>query len=84
MRTENHGRGDTERQARKLFLTLMTLCGLFLAVGVALGSEPRARAPLVPGDLSDAQIVEIRDAAGATILSGEFRLDIEIEWTAGR
>ncbi len=77
MRSENFQQGDMERQARRLFLTLITVCGLFLAVGVALGSEPRARPPLALGDLSDAQIVEIRDAAGATILSGEFRLRID-------
>ena len=77
MTAENRERGDMERQARKLFLAFVTVCGLFLAVGVALGSGRRARPPLVMGDLSDAQIVEIRDDAGATILSGEFRLRID-------
>ncbi len=72
MQAFEHGEID-RRQDRQLFLVLMSVCGCFLAVGVALGSEPRLGQTLKMGDLSEAHIVEIRDAAGGTILSGEFR-----------
>jgi len=61
------------RQERKLLLGLMGVCGLFLAVGVVLGSEPRVGQALVLGNLSEAHFVEIRGADGRTVLSGEFR-----------
>ena len=61
------------RQERKLLLGPMGVCGLFLAVGVVLGSEPSVGQTLALGDLSEAHIVEIRDAEGRTMLSGEFR-----------
>lgn len=65
--------GIDRRQERKLFLTFISLCGLLMAAGVALGSEPSVGQPLELGNLSEAHIVEIRDVGGRTMLSGEFR-----------
>ena len=67
-----HGEIDPQ-QERKLLLGFMGVCGFFLAVGVVLGSEPSVGQPLELGDLSEAHFVEIRDADGRTMLSGEFR-----------
>lgn len=57
-------------------LALAALLGVFVIAGLAVatlisgGADPRA--PTLP-DLSGAQLVEIRDASGRTILTGEFR-----------
>jgi hypothetical protein len=56
-------------------LSLIVFLGACIAVGVAAApyvpDQPPAAAPLP--DLSGAAIVEVRDARGRTILSGEFR-----------
>jgi hypothetical protein len=56
-------------------LALVGLLAVFLAVGLAaarLGPLPFAATSALP-DLSNAHFVEVRDAAGRTVLSGEFR-----------
>jgi hypothetical protein len=63
----------------KLLGLLFLLCGVLFAAGVGL---PRlfghaAAAPIVLGDLSETHIVEVRDASGAAVLSGEFRSRVD-------
>ena len=56
-------------------MTLTIVLGVFLVAGLAasrLGPTATAPAANLP-DLSGAQIVEVRDAGGRTVLSGEFR-----------
>jgi hypothetical protein len=56
-------------------VALAALLAAFLAVGIAaarLGPAPPSSVASMP-DLSSAQFVEVRNAAGRTVLSGEFR-----------
>ena len=56
-------------------IALAALLAAFLAVGIAaarLGPAPPSPVASMP-DLSSAQFVEVRNAAGRTVLSGEFR-----------
>jgi len=58
-----------------LFLT----CGFLMACGMAFvvaGATPNMPAVEL-GDVSEAQVVEIRDQGGVTILSGEFRTRVD-------
>ena len=68
----------TERRALWL---LLVVCGLLIAGGAALplAKDTRLLEPAVVrlGDVADAQIVEIRDHAGVTLLSGEFRRHVD-------
>jgi hypothetical protein len=66
---------DTQRSSeRRALAWLFTTCGLLIAGGLIVGGDRR---PPVAVDLADvvpdAQIVEIRDDRGVTVLSGEFR-----------
>ena len=66
--------GITRREQRKLLFTLVgiaAVCGVlggFLLRGAAATGQT-----FQLGDLSDAQMVEVRDTSGRTVLSGEFR-----------
>ena len=65
---------------RRTLLMLALACGLLIAGGAALplATDGQSRAPVVQmGDVSDAQIVEIRDHRGVTVLSGEFRSRVD-------
>jgi hypothetical protein len=64
-----------ENASDRLPLSLVLLLGLFLAAGIAAAPFVPAQQPTAASlpDLSGASIVEIRDAAGRTVLSGEFR-----------
>jgi hypothetical protein len=56
-------------------VALAALLAAFLVVGLAaarLGPAPPSSVASLP-DLSGAQFVEVRDASGRTVLSGEFR-----------
>ena len=59
---------------------LLVVCGLLMAGGVAfalvLGPEQMASVVEL-GDVSDADVVEIRDHRGVTVLSGEFRSRVD-------
>jgi len=59
-----------------LFLT----CGLLMACGLVFGVVAGAT-PDMPtvelGDVSEAQVVEIRDQDGMTVMSGEFRSHVD-------
>ena len=61
-----------------MFLTL--LCGVLIAVGIAVASiGARTSAPvLILGDVSQAEIIEIRDHRNVTVLSGEFRSRVDL------
>jgi len=55
-------------------LALAVLLFAFLGVGLAVSRLVPQTAPAASlPDLSDAQLVEVRNAAGRTVLSGEFR-----------
>lgn len=62
------------RNERTALLTLAALSGGLVAGGVLLFGDLSPSAPAMQlGDLSQAQVVEIRDDRGRTVLSGEFR-----------
>jgi hypothetical protein len=63
------------RNERRALLTLGALSGGLVAGGILLfGDLASTSAPdIALGDLSQAQVVEIRDDRGQTVLSGEFR-----------
>ncbi len=65
---------------RRTLLLLALACGVLIAGGAALPVAMDGRTPsavLQMGDISTAQIVEIRDHRGVTILSGEFRSHVD-------
>ncbi len=65
---------------RRLLRVIGVVCGALIAGGVLvpmlLGART-TRDALTLGDVSAAQIVEIRDRGGATVLTGEFRSRID-------
>jgi hypothetical protein len=66
---------------RRLLGVLGLLCGLLIAGGLAvpiLTGENATPSPVALGDVSEAQIVEIRDHRGETVLSGEFRSRVDM------
>ena len=71
-----------DRDAARLLLgRLMVICGLVMASGIVLltptGSNATPSA-LTLGDVSEANMVEIRDRRGAAVLSGEFRSRVDM------
>ena len=65
---------------RKAMALLFVVCGLLMAGGVtfALVSGPPQTATVVElGDVSEADVVEVRDHRGVTVLSGEFRSRVD-------
>ena len=68
------------RLQRRLFGTLILVCGVFISVGLAMTLADGGEAPAAPlklGDVREAHIVEIRDTSGSTILTGEFRTRVD-------
>jgi hypothetical protein len=65
---------------RRTLLVLAVVCGSLIAGGLAVtGVGARSPEPvIVLGDVSAADIVEIRDHRGATVLSGEFRSRVDL------
>ncbi len=66
---------------RRMLGLLVVICGLLIAAGLALPMVTGAKtAPSVIalGDVSEAQIVEIRDRRGVTVFSGEFRSRVDL------
>jgi hypothetical protein len=65
---------------RKAMALLLVVCGLLMAGGVTfalvIGSS-QATSAVELGDVSDAEVVEIRDHRGVTVLSGEFRSRVD-------
>ncbi len=70
---------DRSRE-RKAVGLLVLVCMLLMAGGLAFGIVAGAT-PNMPvlelGDVSEAQVVEIRDQGGVTVLSGEFRSRVD-------
>ena len=73
--------GETGTGAeRQLLGMIVVLCGLLVAGGITVPILLGATAPPSPltlGDVSGAQLVEIREPGGATVVSGEFRSRID-------
>jgi hypothetical protein len=66
---------------RRTLMLLALICGLLIAGGIAVKTltGPELTAPAVTlGDVSEADIVEIRDHRGITVLSGEFRSRVDM------
>jgi hypothetical protein len=65
----------TDTTSDRLPITLLLFLGVCIAAGVIAAPYARVESPAAAAlpDLSAATIVEIRDAAGRTVLSGEFR-----------
>jgi hypothetical protein len=72
-----HSNGSSANEWR-LLLTLLAMCALMMAAGGMFLKVTAASAPTVRlGDMSQAAMVEIHDASGATVLSGEFRSRVD-------
>jgi hypothetical protein len=59
---------------------LASICGLVIAVGIAvpfLSGALTAPSALVLGNVSEAHIVEIRNQRGEAVVSGEFRSSVD-------
>lgn len=62
---------NNERQA---VVWLFAICGVLIATGLAVGIDTRPQVtPVQFGDVTEANVVEIRDHHGAAVLTGEFR-----------
>jgi hypothetical protein len=60
-------------------LVLCALCLLLIAAAVTVrGPVAAAQPPLSLGDIDSADIVEIRNADGAAVLTGEFRTRVDV------
>ena len=65
---------------RKAMALLFVVCGLLMAGGVTFAlvvGSPQVAAVVELGDISEADVVEIRDHRGVTVLSGEFRSRVD-------
>jgi hypothetical protein len=65
---------------RRLLAALALVCGGLIAVGLAVPMMIDAETTpegIALGDVNDAQIVEVRDHRGRTILTGEFRSRVD-------
>jgi hypothetical protein len=59
---------------RRAMAWLLVPCALLALTGLVIGVDGAPEVtPVTLGDVSDATVVEIRDAEGVTVLSGEFR-----------
>jgi hypothetical protein len=78
--TERRRATTATAMERRLLRVIGVLCGTLIAGGLAvpifLGARG-TREALSLGNVSDAQIVEIRDRGGQTLLTGEFRSRID-------
>ena len=66
---------------RGLLGVLAVFCGLLIVSGAAMPIVTGGRASpaaFALGDVSEAHIVEIRDRRGETVLSGEFRVHVDM------
>ena len=65
---------------RKAMALLFLVCGLLMAGGVVFAlvvGTPQTTPAVELGDVSAADVVEIRDQRGVTVLSGEFRSRVD-------
>jgi hypothetical protein len=80
---DTHALSDvTERSSERRLLALLgIICGVLIIAGLAMSNligESAAPPPIALGDVSEAHIVEIRDRSGKTVLSGEFRTNVDV------
>ncbi len=71
---------EGSRERRTLVLLALG-CGLLILGGVAvrtIAPEPATPPVVTLGDVSEADIVEIRDHRGTTVFSGEFRTRLDL------
>lgn len=70
---------DDLSKERRVLAFLCTVCALLIVAGiiVTIQSGESTPQPLALGDVSDAEIVEIRDHRNVTVLSGEFRSRVD-------
>ena len=59
---------------QKSTILLVCACVPLIAVGSALKPPPPAMAPVAIGNISRAEMVEVRDSNNVAVLSGEFRV----------
>ncbi len=72
-------RSSAQSRERQTLALLAVICGGLIALGLALtvaGAEVDPT-PIELGDVSDAQIVEIRDHRGIDVMSGELRSRVD-------
>ena len=68
------------RNERKAMALLFVVCGLLMAGGAGFAlviGSPQTTPVVELGDISEADVVEIRDHRGITVLSGEFRSRVD-------
>ena len=68
------------RNERKAMALLFVVCGLLMAGGAVFAlviGSPQTTPVVELGDISEADVVEIRDHRGITVLSGEFRSRVD-------
>ncbi len=71
MSEPGHKPDNNERQA---VVWLFAICGVLIATGLVVGIDTRPQVtPVQFGDVTEANVVEIRDHHGAAVLTGEFR-----------
>jgi hypothetical protein len=70
-----HSPARADRSGERWIAGLLVLgCVLLIVAGLALSARGGGRSqPIVVGDVSHAQTVEVRNSRGETVLSGEFR-----------
>ena len=72
--------GKDRSSERKVARSMVLLCLFIILTGVALSLSTRAATdadPIQLGNISDADIVEIRTAGGEAVLFGEFRSRVD-------
>ena len=63
-----------DHNERRAIVWLFVMCGVLIATGLVVGIDTRPQVtPVQFGDVSEANVVEIRDSRGAAVLTGEFR-----------
>jgi hypothetical protein len=71
-----------ERSSERRVLALLAIiCGVLIAAGIAmttLAGESAKPVPIALGNVSEAHLVEIRDRSGKAVLSGEFRVNVDV------
>ena len=63
-----------DRRERRAIAWMFGVCGVLFAGGLAIGIDRYPlETPVQLGNVTDAEVVEIRDDGGAPVLTGEFR-----------
>ena len=63
-----------DHDERRAVVWLFVICGVLIATGLVVGIDTRPQVtPVQFGDVTEANVVEIRDQHGVAVLTGEFR-----------